>query len=103
MPLELGTTIITGRLPNFTLLPNPPGTVLSSSEREDEITAKYVSALKNVGNWVTDKKNEINKKHKKNMQTIDAENDEDIKAEGGLNTHLDITTPSQTIKKEKIF
>ncbi|WP_338487561.1 hypothetical protein VRC18_16285 [Pseudomonas trivialis] len=104
MPLELGTTVITGRRPDFSLISTPSGTTMGRpTEEEDKILGSYVRALENVDKWISDKKSQINQQHEKNMQAIDSENDRDIKAEGGLNTPMDISTPHKTLIKEKIF
>ncbi|MGE1151721.1 hypothetical protein [Pseudomonas kitaguniensis] len=104
MPLEIGTTTIIGRRPDFSLTSIPNGTVIGgSSDRDDEILRRYVKSLKSVGDWISEKLSQINQQHQKNVQAIDAENDKDIKAEGGLNTPMDLSTPDKTVTKEKIF
>lgn len=102
MPLEIGTTAITGRRPDFSLISSPNGTVIGgSSERDDEILGRYIRAQESVGKWISEKKQQVNQQHEKNMQAIDAENENDIKAEGGLGTTMDISTPNKTVVKEK--
>ena len=102
MPLEIGTTAIIGRRPDFSLISSPNGTVIGgSSEKDDKITANYVRARENINQWINEKKKEINQQYEKNLHAIDAENDKDIKAEGGLNTLMDAFTPERTIAKEK--
>lgn len=101
MPLELGTTAITGRRPDFSLLTTPNGTVIGGSSMGDDILDRLIIVRKNVEQWISDNKKRLDQQHKKNMAAIDSEINKEIKAEGGLNTPMDSSTPKQTIVKEK--
>ncbi|MNQ51889.1 hypothetical protein D3C85_658900 [compost metagenome] len=101
MPIELGTTAITGRRPDFSLLTTPNGTVIGGDSMGDDILARLIVVQKNVKSWIFDNKKRLDEQHKKNMAAIDSDIDKGIKAEGGQNKTMDISTPNKIVVKEK--
>lgn len=99
MPLELGVTSVVGREIDFSI----PGTSKKPMMPDYmyDILDLLIRALENVSLWISENAYRFDLQHKENMAAIDSEIDQEVKGAGGLNTPIDVSTPSETITKEK--
>ena len=99
MPLELGPISVEGRTEDFSI----PGTSKEPAMPEymKDILNWAIRATDQVRIWISDNLERLNLQHEKNISAIDTEIEQDIKASGGINTSMDVTTPSKIIKNEK--
>jgi len=102
MPRELPATVITDRRPDFSPLTVRP--VVEPLDPQAQDTLDWlIRANEYVQDWMTQKENEINQQHDENLNALDAELDADILEAGGLNTTIDILTPINIVRNEKIY